>query len=61
MTQQEKSMLYNNLLFEFDKIGNQINSIKAEDLEMNQEQTNRINKLQSRQQIIVNQMKSLMM
>ena len=60
MTQQEKSMLYNNLLFEFDKIGNQINSIKAEDLEMNQEQTNRINKLQSRQQIIVNQMKSLM-
>lgn len=61
MTQHEKSMLYNSLLFEFDKIGNQINSIKAEDLEMNQEQTNRINKLQSRQQVIVNQMKSLMM
>lgn len=60
MTHQEKSMLYSSLLFEFDKISNQINSIKGEDLELNQEQNSRINKLQSRQRIIVEQMKSLM-
>jgi hypothetical protein len=61
MTQEEKSKVYSALLFEHDKISNQINSIKGESLEMNQEQMGRINKLQSRQQIIVNQMRSLMM
>jgi hypothetical protein len=61
MTQEEKSKVYSSLLFEHDKLSNQISSIKGESLEMNESQMAQISKLQSRQQIIVNQMKNLML
>jgi len=60
MTQEEKSKVYSSLLFEHDKLSNQINSIKGESLEMNDSQIAQIRKLQSRQGQLVEQMRRLM-
>jgi hypothetical protein len=60
MTQEEKSKIYSSLLFENDRISNQINSIKGESLEMNDSQMAQIRKLQSRQGQLVEQMRKLM-
>lgn len=60
MTQEEKSKVYSSLLFQHDKISNQINSIKSESLEMNESQMKRIRDLQSKQGQLVEQMRSLM-
>jgi len=60
MTQEEKSKIYSSLLFENDRIPNQINSIKGESLEMNDSQMAQIRKLQSIQGQLVEQMRKLM-
>ncbi len=60
MTQEEKSKVYSSLLFEHDKLSNQINSIKGESLEMNESQMAQIRKLQVRQGQLVEQMRKLM-
>jgi len=60
MTQEEKSKIYSSLLFENDRISNQINSIKGESLEMNDSQMAQIRKLQLRQGQLVEQMRKLM-
>ena len=60
MTQEEKSILYTRLLGEHDRVSNQIASIKGESIELNDEQNNRISKLQEVLRHISNQMMSLM-
>jgi hypothetical protein len=60
MSQEEKSRVYSALLFEHDKLTNQINSIKGESLEMNQSQMGQIKTLQMRQRQLVEQMRTLM-
>lgn len=60
MTQEEKSRVYSALLFEHDKLSNQINSIKGESLEMNESQMLKIRQLQYRQGQLVEQMRNLM-
>jgi hypothetical protein len=42
MTQEQKSQLYSNLLLQHTRLDNQINEIKAENFEMNDEQMGRI-------------------
>ena len=60
MTQEEKSKVYSSLLFQHDKLSNQINNIKSESLEMDQSQMTQIRKLQYRQGELVEQMRRLM-
>jgi len=59
MNQEQKAQRYQYLLFEFDKLSNQIASIKGESLELNESQNSKINQLQMRQGILVNEMKTL--
>jgi len=59
MSQEQKAQRYQYLLSEFDKLGNQIASIKGESLELNETQNSRIRQLQSIQGRIVNEMKTL--
>ncbi|CAB4130154.1 hypothetical protein UFOVP117_282 [uncultured Caudovirales phage] len=60
MTQEQKSQLYSNLLLQHTRLDNQINEIKAENFEMNDEQMGRIRVLQSKQGQLVGQMQQLM-
>ena len=60
MTQEEKSKIYSGLLFQFDKLSNQINSIKGESIELNENQQREIVKLQSKQSVLVQEMRKLM-
>jgi hypothetical protein len=59
MSQEQKAQRYQYLLSEFDKLSNQIASIKGESLELNETQNSRIRQLQSIQGRIVNEMKTL--
>ena len=59
MNQEQKAQRYQYLLHEFDKLSNQIASIKGENLEMNESQNSRISQLQTRQGQLVNEMKTL--
>ena len=60
MTQEEKSRVYSALLSEHDRLSNQINSIKGESLEMNEEQNRKIQKIQIRINQVVDEMKRMM-
>jgi len=60
MTQEEKSKVYSSLLFEHDKLSNEINSIKSESIDLNQSQIDRINKIQAKIGNVVNQMRKMM-
>lgn len=59
MSQEQKAKRYQYLLSEFDKLSNQISSIKGENFEMNENQNLRIKQLQLIQGRIVNEMKTL--
>ena len=60
MTQEEKSKIYSSLLFEHDKLSNEINSIKSESIDLNQSQIDRINKIQVKIGHVVNEMRKMM-
>jgi hypothetical protein len=53
MDDNQKAKVYDQLMYENDKISNQIASIRGENLEMNEHQQQKINKLQQRQQQIM--------
>ena len=53
MDDNQKAKVYDQLMYENDKISNQIASIRGEHLEMNEDQQQKINKLQQRQQQIM--------
>ena len=53
MDDNQKARVYDQLMYENDKISNQIASIRGENLEMNESQQQRIYKLQMRQQQIM--------
>ena len=53
MDDNQKARVYDQLMYENDKISNQIASIRGENLEMNEDQQQRIYKLQVRQQQIM--------
>jgi hypothetical protein len=60
MTQEEKAQIYGSLLNEHTKCFNEINRIKAESLELNTEQKQRIIKLERRQGEIMLQINKLL-
>ena len=54
MSYEQKAQRYQYLLSEFDKLSNEIASIKGESLELNESQNQRIYNLQTKQSFIVN-------
>jgi hypothetical protein len=59
MDDNQKARVYDQLMYENDKISNQIASIRGENLEMNENQQQRIYKLQMRQQQIMTEASKL--
>ena len=60
MNREEKSQRYSQLLFEFDRLGNRINSIKGEAIDLNENQNRQIRDLQIQQGKIMAEMQRLM-
>ena len=60
MNQEQKSQRYSQLLFEFDRLGNRINSIKGEAIDLNESQNRQIRDLQISQGKIMAEMQRLM-
>lgn len=53
MDDNRKAQIYDQLMYESDKISNKISSIKGESLNLNEDQQEQIRKLQIRQQQIM--------
>lgn len=60
MNEEQKAQQYNNLTYGFDRIVNEIASIKGESIDLNQEQQSKINKLLEQQQRIMGQLQQIM-
>jgi hypothetical protein len=60
MNEEQKAQQYNNLTYGFDRIANEIASIKGENIDLNQEQQSKINKLLEQQQRIMGQLQQIM-
>ena len=60
MNDDQKAQQYSNLTYGFDRIANEIASIKGESLDLNQEQLNKIQKLQEQQGRIMAQLQQIM-
>ena len=60
MNDEEKAQQYSNLTYGFDRIANEIASIKGESIDLNQEQQVRIHKLQEQQGRIMAQLQQIM-
>jgi len=59
MTEEQKGQIYGQLLNEHTKCFNEINRIKGNSLELNQDDKNKIKKLEQRQFEIMQQVKNL--
>ena len=59
MNDEQKSVIYEQLLSQHDNVSNQISAIKGEDINLNEAQENRINVLKTKQINIMRQMQKL--
>jgi hypothetical protein len=59
MTEEQKGQIYGQLLNEHTKCFNEINRIKGNSLDLNQDDQNKIKKLEQRQVEIMQQVKNL--
>lgn len=53
MTNEQKATMYNQLMFEYTRIQNQISSIKGESISLNQNQINEVRELERKLSIIM--------
>ena len=60
MNDEQKAQQYSNLTYGFDRIANEIASIKGENLELNEEQLKKIQKLQEQHGRIMAQLQQIM-
>jgi hypothetical protein len=60
MNEEQKAQQYNNLTYGFDRLANEIASIKGESIDLNQEQQSKILKLQEQQRNIMSQLQRIM-
>ena len=60
MNEGQKAQEYNNLTYSFDRLANEIASVKGESIDLNQDQLNRIQKLQEQQRRIVARLQQIM-
>ena len=59
MNDEQKSVIYEQLLSQHDNVSNQISAIKGEDINLNEAKENRINVLKTKQIDIMRQMQKL--
>ena len=60
MNDEQKAQLYSQLTYNYDKLANEIASIKGENIDLNSQQRERIQKLQMEQHRIMSQVQQLM-
>lgn len=53
MNNEQKAIVYNQLMFEYTKIQNQISSIKGESISLNQNQINEVRELEKKLNFIM--------
>ena len=59
MTNEQKAQMYNQLMFEYTRLQNQVSSIKGEAIDLNQKQLNEIREIENRMRIIMGRVSSL--
>jgi hypothetical protein len=60
MNDEQKAQLYSQLTYNYDRLANEIASIKGESIDLNQPQKERIQKLQVEQHKIMSRVQQLM-
>ncbi len=60
MNDEQKAQLYSQLTYNYDKLANEIASIKGESIDLNQQQRERIQKLQMEQHKIMSRVQQMM-
>ena len=60
MNDTEKAQRYNQLTYNFDKLANEISSIKGESIDLNPQQLTKIRQLQEQLQGLMNELQRLM-
>lgn len=59
MNQEEKAIMYGQLLNEHTRIGNQISEIKGQSIDLSAQQKNKIKELEGKQLHVMNSLKNL--
>ena len=59
MTNEEKAILYNQIMFEYTKVQNQISSIKGESINLNEQQLGQIRHLESKLRYLMDKVSRL--
>jgi hypothetical protein len=60
MNDEQKAQRYSQLTYNFDRLANEISSIKGESIDLNNEQLTRIQKLQEQQGKIMSELQRMM-
>ena len=60
MNEEQKAQLYSQLTYNYDRLANEISSIKGENIDLNPQQQDRIKKLQMEQHKIMARVQQLM-
>ena len=60
MNDEQKAQLYSQLTYNYDRLANEIASIKGESIDLNPQQRDRIQKLQMEQHTIMSRVQQLM-
>ena len=60
MDNEQKAQRYSQLTYNFDRLANEISSIKGESIDLNNEQLTRIQKLQEQQGKIMSELQRMM-
>jgi|688.fasta_scaffold02941_35 hypothetical protein len=59
MTNEQKAQMYNQLMFDYTRLQNQVSSIKGEAIDLNQKQLNEIREIENRMRMIMSKVSSL--
>ena len=59
MTNEQKAQVYNQMMFEYTRLQNQVSSIKGEAINLNQKQLNEIREIENRMRMIMSKVSSL--
>ena len=59
MTNEQKAQMYNQLMFDYTRLQNQVSSIKGESIDLNQKQLNEIREIENRMRMIMSKVSSL--
>ena len=59
MTNEEKAILYNQIMFEYTKVQNQISSLKGESINLNEQQLGQIRQLENKLRFLMDKVSRL--